>query len=360
MGRALLAWFRANKRSLPWRAEYDPYGVWIAEVMLQQTQMERGVGYWLRWMAQFPHSDAVADAPEEALLHAWEGLGYYRRVRFIHSAAKAIQTRHGGLIPADPDALSALPGLGAYTVAAIRAIAFQHDVVAVDANVERVFSRLLNLSLPPKKKEAAGLIRDAAENLLPPGQARDYNQALMELGALICKKTPLCPHCPLEYRCASRRLGQEKERPVKEGKTPVVPVLAVFGVLWDQGRALLCKRPEQGLWGGLWEFPGAELLPGESPAPALQRAFSKLGLSVEIREELGELRHSYTKHRLKARFFRVETAPMSATNVPDSAPSPMPETRLVDGAGLKRLAMPAHHRKMADKLPPCLPCRKLL
>ena len=149
IARALLEWFRRFMRPLPWRRTYAPYEVWISEVMLQQTQMERGVGYFLRWMERFPDVSAVAAASDEDILNAWEGLGYYRRARFLHAAAKVMCERHGGRVPSEPEALAALPGLGAYTVAAIRGIAFNQDVVVVDANVERVFTRLLNIDVPP-------------------------------------------------------------------------------------------------------------------------------------------------------------------------------------------------------------------
>lgn len=345
---ALLAWFKTAMRPLPWRRNYRPYEVWISEVMLQQTQMERGVNYFLRWMTRFPDVAAVAAASEEDILHTWEGLGYYRRARFLHAAAKAMVERHGGHVPADADALAALPGLGAYTVAAIRGIAFNQDVVVVDANVERVFSRLLDVDVPPKKREAARVIQSEALLLLPPGQARQYNQALMELGALVCKKMPRCAECPLAAWCESRRLGVERERPVLEAKAAVIPVTSGHGVLVHEDRALLVKRPDNGVWGGLWEFPGDEVRAGETPVQAVARVFfTRLGVPVRVEAELGTVRHGYTNHRLTAHFFRVATAPDAVwpAEVLDDAP----DARLVDCRKTDSLAMPAHHRKLADR-----------
>jgi A/G-specific adenine glycosylase len=346
---SLLAWFRLNKRPFPWRRSYHPYEVWISEVMLQQTRAERGVEYFLRWMRRFPDVASVAAASEDDILHAWEGLGYYRRARCLHAAARLIQERHQGNVPSGADELSALPGLGAYTVAAVRGIAFGQDVAAVDANVDRIFCRLLNLDLPPGNREAARRIREQAQLLLPPGQAREYNEALMELGALLCGKTPRCGLCPLPAHCVSRRLGLERERPVRKEKEPVFPVLAGYGVLVEQGRTLLCRRPVSGLWGGLWEFPGGEAAAGENPARAARRVFAeRLGIAVRVETMLCTLQHSYTNHRLTAHFFRVSRdgrgeAPFS--------PAPLPNSQmlLADGRQVRELGMPAHHRKLADR-----------
>jgi A/G-specific adenine glycosylase len=169
---ALLRWFSLHKRPLPWRERYSPYEVWISEVMLQQTQMERGVAYFQRWMRRFPDIRSVAEASEEEILQHWEGLGYYRRARFLHQAAKAVAERHGTELPDSKEALAALPGLGAYTVDAVLSIAFEQDVVPVDANVERVFSRLLDIDSPIRKKQATAIlsVRPCAASM--PGSIR--------------------------------------------------------------------------------------------------------------------------------------------------------------------------------------------
>ncbi|MCH5276839.1 MAG: A/G-specific adenine glycosylase [Desulfovibrionaceae bacterium] len=349
MAVALLDWFRRSMRALPWRRTYDPYEVWIAEVMLQQTQMERAVGYFQRWMERFPDVAAIAAASEEEVLSAWEGLGYYRRARFVHAAARAICERHGGRIPSGKEALQALPGLGAYTVAAILGIAFNQDVVVVDANVERVFTRLLNIDAPPKKHAAAALIGETARRLLPPGHAREYNEALMELGELVCRKVPLCAGCPWAAWCESRRLGVEKQRPVSIPRPARVSVCTGHGVLMHKGCVLLVKRPETGLWGALWEFPGGEQVGDESPARAAERAFAALGLDVQAGDDLGSVRHGYTNHRLTARFFRM--AAPSGVDMAQAvrALEPCADVRLVPCREIGALAMPAHHRKLADR-----------
>ncbi|WP_446423802.1 A/G-specific adenine glycosylase [Mailhella sp.] len=355
---ALLDWFRVNRRPLPWRERYTAYEVWISEVMLQQTQMTRGVAYFQRWMARFPDAAAVAEAPEEEILRYWEGLGYYRRARFLHQAAKAIVERHRGIVPSDPDALAALPGLGAYTASAIRAIAFEHDVVPVDANVERVFSRLLDIAVPIKKKAAADLVKSESLRLLPPGQARDYAQALMELGALVCGKVPKCAGCPLRNWCKAHSLGVERERPVTQARAGIVPVTSAHGILMVEKHALLFQRPKSGLWGGMWEFPGLDSVPDaqtarnakgvDSKAAALLRTFAALGIETEILAPLGTVSHSYTNHRLTAHFYRL-ASPAGLTMAALSEKLGDVPHRFVRWDKTGELAMPAHHRKMAER-----------
>ncbi len=344
---ALLCWFALHKRPLPWRQHYSPYEVWISEVMLQQTQMERGVAYFQRWMRRFPDVRAVAEAREEEILRYWEGLGYYRRARFLHQAAKVMAERHGGNVPDTQEALSALPGLGEYTVAAILGIAYEQNIVSIDANVERVFSRLLNIDSPVKKKPAAGIIRQEAQRFLPDGQARAYNQALMELGALVCGKAPRCPQCPLAVWCSAHKLGVEKERPVAEAKAKIIPVTSAHGILITEGHVLLFHRSPEGLWGNMWEFPGTVVEFG-TPRDALLRTFTELGIPAEIIAPLGHVQHGYTNHRLTAHFFRVATDPPLTMKEISARLGDVPH-RFIPWNKSEELAMPAHHRKMADR-----------
>ncbi|MBR4423854.1 MAG: A/G-specific adenine glycosylase, partial [Mailhella sp.] len=211
----LFTWFKASMRPLPWRTCYDPYEIWISEVMLQQTQMERGVSFFLRWIERFPSVESVASAAEEEILRFWEGLGYYRRARLLHAAAKCMVSTHRGRIPDTQAELLALPGLGEYTANAILSIAYGHDIAVVDANVERVFSRLLDIDAPVKNAPVKSFIREEAQRLLPCGNARTYNQALMELGALICKKHARCGQCPMTEWCLAYRQKTVTSRPVQ-------------------------------------------------------------------------------------------------------------------------------------------------
>ena len=344
---ALLDWFEKYKRPLPWRDGYSPYEVWISEVMLQQTHMERGVSYFQRWMKRFPDIRSVAEASEEEILKYWEGLGYYRRARFLHQAAKAVAERHGGSLPDSKEALSALPGLGAYTVDAVLAIAFQQNVVPVDANVERVFSRLLNIDSPIRKKTAADLVRRESLRLLPKGRARDWAQALMEFGALVCGKSPKCGDCPLMTWCEARRLGVERERPIKDEAAAIIPVTSVHGVIICQKHVLLFQRPAAGLWGNMWEFPGLDSVSGE-PLSSLQGFFDGLGLKTELLAPLGTVSHGYTNHRLTAHLYRLALDEGLAMQDISKKLGDIPH-RFLRWDSTGELAMPAHHRKMAER-----------
>ena len=345
---ALTEWFAINQRQLPWRKQYSPYEVWIYEVMLQQTQMERGTAYYSRWMTRFPAVEDVASASEAEILNYWEGLGYYRRARMLHEAAKTIVRLHHGRIPCTREQLLSLPGLGEYTAAAILGIAYEQDVVTVDANVERVFSRILDIDIPVKKKPAAQLIRREAQKLLPHGQARIYNQALMELGALICKKRPVCSNCPINAWCAAYKNGVAAMRPVALPQVRAENVTAVYGILICEKSVLIMQRPQSGLWGGMWEFPGG-FTAGQNLKAELSQKLFELGCGkIDIIAPLGRIFHSYTNHKLSAYFFLVSSQQEHSRHELSLLLQNTPH-RFVHWANLPDFAMPAHHRKMATR-----------
>lgn len=253
--RRLFQWFLQNERPLPWRKNYHAYEVWISEMMLQQTQMERGVQYYERWMKRFPCVEDVATASADEILQAWEGLGYYSRARNLHAAAKVICEQYKGNIPCNFEDLCALPGIGNYTASAIMGIAYEQDYVSVDANFERVFARLCNI----EEAKLKDIVKREAVRMLPTGRARIYNQALMEFGALVCKKNPQCEHCPLTEFCESRKEGLEQARPVLAKKQKREQVKAFYTILYHSEKGfLLRKRPQKGLWANMWEFLGYE------------------------------------------------------------------------------------------------------
>ena len=357
---ALLDWFAVHQRALPWRNSYTPYEVWISEVMLQQTQMERGVSYFIRWMERFPDIAALAAAHEEDVLRMWEGLGYYSRARHIHAAARKIMAEHGGIFPRDPADIRALPGVGPYTAGAIASIAFEEKLPCVDANVERVISRIFDVDSPVKQEPAAGVIHQWALRLVPHGKARAHNQAMMELGALVCRKKPRCASCPLEAFCISRHLGIEDQRPVPGKRAVITPVNAVTGVLRCGEKLFVQKRPASGVWGNLWEFPGGRVEPGESPEQAVVREFmEETGFEVRVTARYGIIRHGYTTYRLTLHCFGLELAgnPDGTGPRPHDAPGPTPpqltaatQCRWASPEELESLAMPAAHRKLADSL----------
>lgn len=356
--KALLAWFAANQRPLPWRVNYTPYEVWISEVMLQQTQMERGVSYFKRWMARFPDVASLAAASEEEVLRLWEGLGYYSRARHVLAAARQIMEKHKGIFPSALEEIRALPGVGPYTAGAVASIAFGEKLPCVDANVERVVARLFDLDTPVKQEPAASAVRAWALRLVPEGKAREHNQAIMELGALVCGKKPRCAVCPLAAFCVSLHLGIVDQRPVPGKRTLITPIEVVTGVLRRNGLIYVQKRLPSGVWGNLWEFPGGRVEPGESPEEAVVREFrEETGFAVAVDGTCGIIRHGYTTYRITLHCFALSLAGERACRKAHNAAPPCPPVltaasawRWVTAAELEHLAMPAAHRKLADQL----------
>lgn len=345
----LLRWFAENRRPLPWRADYTPYRTWIAEVMMQQTQMDRGVQYFLRWMERFPDVAAVAAAPEEDLLKAWEGLGYYRRARNIQAAARVIMERHGGNFPTSYADILALPGVGPYTAGAIASTAYNEEVPCVDGNVERVLSRVFDIDTPVKEEPAKSRIRELAQALIPKGEARNFNQGLMEMGALVCRKKPECERCPLAGLCESRHLGIQNERPVPGKKAAVTQIEVVCGVLLHEGKVFIQRRNEKDVWGGLWEFPGGCVEPGETPEQAVAREWmEEVGFKVAIVRPLDVIRHNYTTYRITLRCYqlRLEGKPKGCP-VPEEL-AEATACQWIAPQDIEAFPLPAPHRKLAD------------
>lgn len=324
------------RRDLPWRRSRDPYLIWIAEVMLVQTQVDTVIPYYQRFVARFPDVESLAAASLDAVLKSWEGLGYYARARNLHAAAAIVATRHGGRLPEDAAKLQALPGIGPYMAAAIQSIAFGYPALALDGNVRRVLSRLYDL---PDPKPA--VLRQHGDALVQerPG---DVNQALMDLGSAICTpRTPRCDSCPLESVCLARQRGTTAERP---GRRPVRKRphydIAV-GVVWRGDEILIAKRKPEGLLGGLWEFPGGKPEPGESLEAAVVREVAEeLDVEVEAGEKIVALDHAYshfeiTLHAFHCRYRTGTPKPLSCQ-----------EYAWVKPGELDRYAFPAANRRV--------------
>lgn len=301
----LLAWYARRRRALPWRDHPDPYAVLVAEVMAQQTRLETVLPYFARWMTRFPTVEALAHAEEQEVLALWEGLGYYRRARYLHRAAQEIVARHGGQVPAEPRDLLALPGIGSYTAAAVASIAFGRDVPVVDGNVLRVFARLFALEAPIDTAAGRRAIEALAREHLPPGQAAAYNQALMDLGAQVCTpRQPACTACPLRDLCRAYAQGDPSAYPRRRPKRPVPHYTVTAAVIRRNGQVLLAQRPPQGLLGNLWEFPGGKVEPGESLEEALQREINEeLAASVRVEAPFGVYRHAYSHFKVTLHAF---------------------------------------------------------
>lgn len=281
---ALMVWFLQACRDLSWRRTQDPYAIWVSEVMLQQTQVSTVIPYFERFMARFPTVESLADADLGEVLALWQGLGYYGRARHLHAAARVVRDEMGGHLPRDVAALRALPGIGEYIAAAIASIAFGVAEPAVDGNVTRVIARALDVAQDPSRAPVRRLIRAHARALLRPDRPGLSNQALIELGALIClPRNPLCPRCPINAHCVARALGTQAERPARRARGELPHRDLVTALVARQGRLLIVRRVPRGLLGGLWELPGGERLAGEQPEGALARILrADLGIEAEV------------------------------------------------------------------------------
>jgi A/G-specific adenine glycosylase len=306
--RLLLDWYRANRRDLPWRRLRDPYAVWISEAMLQQTRVETVIPFFERFLARFPDVHALACAEPDEVLSCWAGLGYYSRARNLHRAARIV-ARNGGMLPDTVERLRELPGVGRYTAGAVASIAFDREEPVLDGNVARVLVRLRGIHESPKRPAVAARLWDEAAALVRGPAPGDLNQALMELGALVCTpRAPRCPECPLRARCAARSTGDAEALPVREPKTPPRAVEAVAALLLRRGRVLAVRRPPRGLLGGLWELPGGELAPRERPEAGLARAlYERTGLTLRGASLRGEVEHQFTHRSLRLHVFRSDT-----------------------------------------------------
>ena len=344
----LLEWFAAHGRDLPWRHTYLPYHIWISEIMLQQTQMDRVVEYFNRWVRRLPDIASVASASEEQILKLWEGLGYYSRARNIRRCAAILMQKHKGHIPDDYSALLSLPGIGPYTAAALVSIAFNRDYPVVDANVERVFSRLFDIRSPVKQKENITFIRKKAKKLLPHGRSRFYNQALMELGALICQpKNPDCINCPIRSDCKARILGIQNERPMPVPSKETVFIDMATAILLHNGKIFIQKRLKKDVWAGLWEFPGGRIKKGESPAEAVVREFyEETELRIGHLEEIISVKHSYTIYRVTLHGYYCRLTNGLDKPVLHAAQ----EYRWVSPDELSAFAFPAGHRRLLEHI----------
>lgn len=302
----LLAWYNKNKRPLPWRDHADVYAVWVSEIMLQQTRVETVIPYFEKWMRLFPTAHALAKASEQDVLNAWEGLGYYSRARNLHKAAKIVVKDYGGNLPAELTDLIKLPGIGRYTAGAIASIAFGRDEPALDGNLKRVYVRLFNMEEPVVSSKGEKLLWDIARQNLPKGKAGDFNQALMDLGAMICiPKNPRCLICPLTELCEAREMGTQELRPVMKPKKVVPHYIHAAGVIVKRGKVLLAQRPSSGLLAGMWEFPNGRV--GGDPAGELVKALeSGYSLKVRRKEALGVLQHAYTHFKVIVHVFCCE------------------------------------------------------
>lgn len=345
----LLRWFALHQRDLPWRQSYDPYQVWIAEIMGQQTQMDRVVVYFRRWLERFPDIRSVAAASEQDLLKVWEGLGYYSRVRNLARAARQMVAEHDSCVPATYSLLRALPGIGEYTAAAILSIGFNHAVPLLDANVERLFARLADIDTPIKHKNAQKQLVAMADTLLDRDNPRDFNQALMEFGALVCTpKNPRCSHCPLDGVCVALRADTVEFRPLPQKKGQRIDITMSCGIIVNQGQYFIQQRLADDIWGGLWEFPGGRLHDGESPQDAAMReVFEETEFNVCDFQQYKTVVHHHTRYRVTLHGFLCRLT-ATATTIPTLHAAS--QYRWVTLEELADYPFPAGHRQLVAAL----------
>ncbi len=296
----LLNWFRQAKRDLPWRHTRDPYAIWVSEVMLQQTRVDTVIPYYEAFMRQFDTLPQLAMAQEQAVLKAWEGLGYYARARNLHRSAQVVVDQHQGRVPEAWEALRRLPGIGEYIAAAISSIAFGQPRAVLDGNVKRVLSRLMCLEAPVNMGRSHALFHQLAQELLNFEAPGTHNQAMMELGALICTpRQPDCLRCPVVSACRAQQRGTTGQYPVRQAKAPVPLQHIAVGIIRRADQVLITRRPSEGLLGGLWEFPGGKQRAGENPAEACRREIAEeVGLTVHVDRQLTRVRHAYTHFKI--------------------------------------------------------------
>ena len=331
---------------MDWRLTDDPYAIWISEIMLQQTQVQTVGPYYRRFLERFPSvSDLAAAGPGE-VMKAWEGLGYYGRARNLHRAAREVMERFDGIVPDTREALLSLPGIGEYTVGAILSIAFGKKEPVLDGNVVRVLTRLYHITDNVNLSGSQKKLWHLAEELLPEVRCDDFNQGLMELGALVCRpRKPFCDECPLQRECESHKLGIQEGIPVKPPRKPVPHFDVTAGIIRKKDRFLITLRPPKGLLGGLWEFPGGKREAGESLEACLRREIrEELGVDIAVKKLFMIVPHAYTHFRITLHVFechlirgRVECRECDAY-------------RWIREEELKQFAFPAADRKVIQKM----------
>ena len=287
---------------MPWRevgpeGHRDPYRVWLAEVMLQQTRVDQAEPYFLRFTAAFPTVEALAAASLDDVLKNWEGLGYYSRARNLHRAARHIVAQHDGRIPDTEAAIRALPGVGPYTAAAVLSLAYDRPLAVLDGNVMRVLARVFAVDADTRSSATRNALQAVADALLPAAAPGSFNEALMELGATICTpRNPACGRCPLRPVCAAFAQGQTEHYPVVSKKKPVPHIEVAVGIVEDaDGRVLIQRRPDEAMLGGLWEFPGGKREDDEPLTETCRRELrEELGIEVEVGDRLACVNHAFS------------------------------------------------------------------
>lgn len=302
----LIRWYQKKQRQLPWRQTSNPFYIWISEVMLQQTQVKTVIPYYLKFLDRFPDIKSLAGADMQEVLKIWEGLGYYARARNLHRAAKAVLDRYSGEVPAARQEFHKLPGVGPYIASAVLSIAYRLPYAVVDGNVKRVLSRLFLIDLPVNKTSSLKIFEQIASELLDTRRPGIFNQAMMELGAVVCRSfNPLCKTCPLMKSCRAFKKQQVALYPKRIQAIPVPTHHIAVGVVYKKDRVLITRRRPEGLLGGLWEFPGGKIGKKENAEQACIREIKEeVNLNVKIDSVITRVKHAYTHFKIVLDVFR--------------------------------------------------------
>ncbi len=344
--RRLLRWYHQHARDLPWRQTSDPYAIWISEIMLQQTQVDTVIPYYLRFLKSFPTVSKLAHAHLDTVLKHWEGLGYYSRARNMHRAAQVIHKDLNGAFPDTHAGLLKLPGIGRYTAGAIASIAFGRPEPLVDGNVARVFCRLFAIDKDPKSTAVQQRLWDMAGELVQGKQPGNLNQALMELGALICRpKQPDCQGCPLQGQCLALAQGKQDHLPIAGPKKKIPLRTVALGIIWRNGKILIDQRHPQGHLGGLWEFPGGKRQGREALTETLKREVrEEIGIEITVRERMMVVNHAYSHFRVRLYVFECDYL-SGKPQAKDCV-----QIKWVPPKQLKRYAFPGANQVMIDRI----------
>ena len=337
----LINWFSEEKRDLPWRNDQDPYKIWVSEIMLQQTRVDTVIPYFNRFIEQFPTIEALSQAEEEKILKAWEGLGYYSRARNLHSAVKEVYEKYAGRVPDDPKEFSSLKGVGPYTAGAVLSIAYGIPEPAVDGNVMRVLSRILSIWEDIAKPSARKIFEQAVRRMIAIENPSYFNQALMELGALICTPTsPSCLLCPVREHCHAFSEGVQSELPVKTKNKKQREVHLAAVILRDAaGRTLIHKRPDKGLLANLWEFPNIEIhIPYKTEKKQLKTVLAaEYGAVVKIGSIVGSIDHAFSHLTWNIHVYEGRLIKLQEENK---------DLKLVTKEEIEKFPFPVSHQKM--------------